>query len=273
MDKNQSELLFVLEKTQNITKAADELGKSQPAISKTLQNIERMVGFKIFLRLPRTIELTKEGKIYIQALRDALSIIDEARNTINKLNNSFVEEISIGVHPIIGKNLIPNIDLFFENYKEFKLIYCFDNSRKIIEEVLKNKLDLGIVADAKNYPDLVIKPLWKEYIGLYSFDGKPKSRLLYNPNMIFSNKIIKFINCHHIREISDYEYLASILSKSEKSMGLLPNSIGESGKKLKLINRLKSEISISLVYRSDKNKNKSFMKVIEVIRQKSNKHD
>jgi predicted transcriptional regulator len=267
-DKNLI-ILTSIEKTKSLTKSADLLGLSQPSVSRTLKLIEQELGFKVFFRLAKKLELTKEGHIYLSAALKSLAILNEAKNKISQLHNSYIDEVSVGVHPVVGRVLIPEIDVYFEKSPLINLTYTFDNSRELIKDVLESKLDLAIVADAKPYPELIIIPLWKEYIGLYSANGRNKPTILYNSNMIFAQKILKRIEYECAREIKDYDFLADIIKKSSNSMGLLPSAIADSKASLKLIKYFKPDVNISLVYRSDKTRRKSLIETISIIKKYS----
>lgn len=264
MDTDHIKVLLTLEKIGNITKAADELGVSQPYLSKFLKQIELKLGIKVFYRLPRSLKVTKEGEIYLRTFKNILGLLHNAMNEVDSLQNNLMEQISIGMHPLLGKFLIPRIERNMEEFPSIELQYIFKNSREVIQDVLESKIDFGIVADAKDYPELVIKPLWKEDIGLYSADGKVKEKIFFNPSMISSQKILNKLDCQKVRAIDDYNVLYSILKRSN-SMGLLPEPIAESEGKLKLIEMFRPSIGVFLVYRVDKKRSRSVSKVIGVI--------
>ena len=266
MDTDQIKVLIALEKIGNITKAADSLGVSQPYLSKSLRQIEERLGIKIFYRLPRSLKVTKEGEIYLKTFKDILNLLASAEKEVNSLQNDLLEEVIIGVHPILGKFLVSELEKEIEPFPSIELKYVFKNSRDIIQDVLDCKIDFGIVADAKDYPELIIKPLWKENIGLYSKDGELKNKILFNSNMIFNQKILNKLECKSQRSIDDYAILYSILIRTN-SMGLLPAPIADAEGKLVLIEAYKPPISVSLVYRADKKRTRSLSKVVKIIQE------
>jgi DNA-binding transcriptional LysR family regulator len=265
MNVKQIQYLIVIKDMGSVTKAADHLGLSQPQLSKFLKHFEKELGVKLFARLPRSLKITKEGEIYLKTFKAILELLKSAENEISILHNDYVEKISIGIHPLIGKFLVPLLERNLDDYRSIELKYVFKNSRDVVQEVLDGKIDLGIVADAKKYPDLIIKPLWKEHVGLYSKDGKKKNWVIFNSNMIFSQKILKKIQINKIRRIDDYNVIYSTLIASDL-MGLLPAPIAEQEGKLKPIEMYNPPITISLIYRSDKRKTSSLSKIVNLIK-------
>lgn len=66
----------------SFTKAAQELGYTQAAISTHVRALEKYVGRDLFVRGARNIELTEMGEAFLPTLRQALSQIDQATDAI-----------------------------------------------------------------------------------------------------------------------------------------------------------------------------------------------
>ncbi|BDZ46472.1 LysR family transcriptional regulator [Naasia aerilata] len=65
-------------RTLNLTRAAGELHLSQPAVSRTLQELEQHLGAPLVVRSPRGVELTEEGRDALAQARAALAAVDAA---------------------------------------------------------------------------------------------------------------------------------------------------------------------------------------------------
>ena len=66
----------------SFTKAADELGYTQAAISVHIRSLERYLGAALFHRHPRSLTLTETGEAFLPTLRQALQMIDQATETV-----------------------------------------------------------------------------------------------------------------------------------------------------------------------------------------------
>jgi len=79
MNSDQLEQFRTIAVHGNITKAADVLYLSQPALSKTLKNLETELGCKLFYRVGRKLNITKEGKRLLEYANTVISTLDIAK--------------------------------------------------------------------------------------------------------------------------------------------------------------------------------------------------
>ena len=61
-------IFYVVANHCNITKASEELSISQPAISKSIKNLEEQLGGQLFVRTKRGVVLTEEGNFYYSSV-------------------------------------------------------------------------------------------------------------------------------------------------------------------------------------------------------------
>jgi LysR family glycine cleavage system transcriptional activator len=66
----------------SFTRAADELNLTQAAVSNHVRALEDFIGRPLFVRTPRNLVLTEVGSAYLPALRQALSQLDAATESI-----------------------------------------------------------------------------------------------------------------------------------------------------------------------------------------------
>ena len=106
----------------NITAAAKELNISQPAISKSIKNLEEQLGGTLFIRTKRGVILTNEGKEFYNYIKKAIEYITSAENKFTDLINLETGCIRIGISTTLTKEflltylekfhkLYPNIDI------------------------------------------------------------------------------------------------------------------------------------------------------------------
>jgi DNA-binding transcriptional LysR family regulator len=155
--------VLAIEKTKNISKAADELYISQPALSKYLRNLESRLGMPLFDRSGNQWILTKAGKVYIDCAIQIESLHHEMVEKLQALKN---EENSI---LLIGANLatklhIPEITIDVkQKYPNCDLRITESFSKQIEQNVLKGALD-GAILGEPYHSDLEYIHLKKEYL-------------------------------------------------------------------------------------------------------------
>ena len=73
-------------KTGSFTKAAKELGMSQPGLSRQIQRVEKAYGFKIFYRRRTGAEVTTGGSLVLEAFNDVLNALARSVEAARKLS-------------------------------------------------------------------------------------------------------------------------------------------------------------------------------------------
>lgn len=95
----------------SFTKAAEELNVTQAAVSHQVKKLEEWLGVPLFLRLNRSIKLTKEGEAFAEPLSNAFDIMADA--TLNVMEKSGPDTINISTFDSIAANwLAPRIRKF-----------------------------------------------------------------------------------------------------------------------------------------------------------------
>ena len=95
---NIQHLKYVIEveRTGSITQAAENLFMNQPNLSKVIRELEDEMGFTIFKRSSRGIELTARGATFLDYAKQVVSLIDEMA-ALNKPHDSSQQRLSLAV--------------------------------------------------------------------------------------------------------------------------------------------------------------------------------
>jgi LysR family transcriptional regulator, glycine cleavage system transcriptional activator len=100
--------------------AADELSVSQSAISHQVKSLEDSLGFPLFTRKTRGIELTRKGKLYYPILRNAFESIIEGTEMI--LEKSTVAVLTVQVYSTFTiRWLLPRLARFQSEHKDIQV--------------------------------------------------------------------------------------------------------------------------------------------------------
>ena len=109
-------------KNGNITKAANELIVSQPAVSKSIKTLEEQLNTTLFNRKNDGVMLTSAGKIIYDKIKDAMELINSAEEDLKNFNNMEIGRINIGAgNTIIQKYLMKYINLFHYKYPNIEI--------------------------------------------------------------------------------------------------------------------------------------------------------
>lgn len=150
----------------SISKAADKLYISQPALSQQLKNLEKELDASLFIRSNKGIELTGEGKIVYKYFSMSEKLLQEMKKEIRDKKNN-VKKIRISAVPTMCNYSLPCMIYHLkQHYPNTSVeLYSRSDSFKIEEELVSERCDIGFVAeDIKNDLVLTSKKIFEEEI-------------------------------------------------------------------------------------------------------------
>ncbi|MBU8918896.1 LysR family transcriptional regulator [Neobacillus sp. 114] len=158
MDYHLLTFVTVAEK-KNFTRAAEALHISQSAVTLSIKVLEKQYELKLLDRSNKYVRLTKAGEILYQHAKQILSLYDRMNRLIDELTHSASGILTIGSSYTFGEYLLPRIiSEFTEEFPLIKPNIAIRNSHRIISQLLRGELDLGIVEGVVENPKLHIQP-------------------------------------------------------------------------------------------------------------------
>lgn len=109
MNTAQLECFVSLAGTLNFMKTAEQLGLTQPAVSKQIKSIEEELGVRLFNRTSRSVTLTKIGRQFLPEATDMLNIFYRSKQWISSYYHEQKNSIRIGYADPHAIQLISNI--------------------------------------------------------------------------------------------------------------------------------------------------------------------
>lgn len=103
------QLTYFIEAAQarSLMRAADALGVSQPAVTKTIRDLERNLDAQLFIRSRSGVELTPQGAAFLERATGAISEIRDGVSHLDALRNAERGHVRIGTLPIATSRLLP----------------------------------------------------------------------------------------------------------------------------------------------------------------------
>ena len=130
----------------SISKAAEQLYITQPAVSRSIKQLEDELGSALFSRTPKGVKLTQEGEILYQYIEQAFNFIETAEKKVNDVKNLLSGEVRIGVSDTLCKHyLIPYLKLFHTLNPAIKIHVICPSTPGIISLLKSGKIDFGII--------------------------------------------------------------------------------------------------------------------------------
>lgn len=146
-------IFCVVADNENITKAAIQLNISQPAISKSIKNLEDKLGGQLFVRTKRGVHLTSEGKEFYYYIKQAIEYVNNAENKFSQLINLDTGNIKIGISTTLTKEfLLPYLKIFHNMYPKIEIQIITNVASELFVKLRNGLIDLIILnIDNRNY--------------------------------------------------------------------------------------------------------------------------
>lgn len=142
---------------ESITKAAEKLYISQPAVSNVINELESHLGVKLFDRISRKIHLNETGELFLAKTIKLLELYDDLENSIDDLEDMSL--IKIGSSITIATFILPRAILDFEKeYKNIPINVMVSNALEIEEKLCNNEIDLGLIEGVISNENLIKIP-------------------------------------------------------------------------------------------------------------------
>ena len=128
---------------KSITKAADFLYISQPAISKQMRQLENKLGKKLFIKTNKGIDLTIDGKELYEDIKEAIERLNTIETKYNGKTVHYKTTIKILAGHLTTKNiLLDTIAKINKKYPLIKFELATESYQKAVESLHQGKCDL-----------------------------------------------------------------------------------------------------------------------------------
>lgn len=143
MEIQQLEYFKVVAETEHMTQAAEMLNISQPALSKSISNIEHEIGVPLFDRQGRSIVLNRYGKLFLESVNHILEEFNKAKQEINGLVRPGYGEVSLGFIHTLGMEVVPELMAHIpEKYPNMKFTLTQASSLNLLNRLEEGVIDL-----------------------------------------------------------------------------------------------------------------------------------
>ncbi|MFQ3253590.1 MAG: DNA-binding transcriptional LysR family regulator [Loktanella salsilacus] len=149
--------------------AAEALNIAQPAVSKTIQDTEKDLGFAIFLRAAGVFEITDAGRVFLDDARLTLATFERT------IRASRQNELGARGHIIVGYSALATsaqisagLDRFHKRYPGCQVEMHVMSTDAMMRNLKTGKIDIGFLLshDSVQDPEVAQQPVWSTQIGV-----------------------------------------------------------------------------------------------------------
>lgn len=163
MEWQQLEYFQMLAKIQHMTKAAEKLSISQPALSRSIARLEDELGVPLFERQGRSIHLNRYGELFEHRVEAILAEYQKALKEIQQLIDPNHGEVSLGFLHTLGTNIVPDIiRQFHKKHPDIHFSLNQNFTHLQLRELLSGELDLCLMAEVDVPKPIRWQELWRD---------------------------------------------------------------------------------------------------------------
>jgi len=260
----------------NFTRAAERLKITQPALSKQIKELEDRLGFAVFVRDQKRVELTESGQVFVRGCKDSLAILERAVRSARSMQDDIQPVVTIGHGPYVDPLLISALlSVHLPLYPNLRLRMESMFPHELTHSVLSAELDLAIVDDPIENPlltqvSLTAAPLHavmaadnpaaqERTVALESFDSVGWMMFQKRVNPTLYDRVLETANRSGIAPVELHHYLSphEVVQLISENFGiaLMPQGTAEQLARHEIVVRPLSSkafsVSTHLVLRAD----------------------
>ncbi|WP_050471237.1 pca operon transcription factor PcaQ [Pannonibacter phragmitetus] len=161
---------------RSLVKAADALAITQPAVSKTLKELEDILGVRLFERSRKGVELTQFGDVLLHYAGASLAALKQGLDSVAQARMSGDSFLNVGVLPSVAARIFPEAVQRFEAEAIGTVLTMEAGpNRFLLGRLRVGELDLvvGRLADPEQMQGLSFTHLYSESVSLVVRRGHP----------------------------------------------------------------------------------------------------
>ncbi len=168
MDTQLLTAFIAVTEQQSFSIAAEQLGLTQPAVSKRIALLEQQLGFSLFDRIGRTVYLTETGQRLLPRARHILEMVEDTQRIVTQQHDKVDGNLRIATSHHIGLHRLPPIlKTYTEHFPNVRLQLQFMDSEKAIHAIEHGDFDLAAITlpedtDSQGKTAIQYHPIWQD---------------------------------------------------------------------------------------------------------------
>lgn len=170
------EVFLETARQKSVSRAAEALALTQPAVSRTLRELEAATGKTLFERDGRGIRLSAYGEMLVPHAGSAIAATQAGLDELSALGDTAGAPLRIGALPTVSSTLIPEaVAMFRQSGIPSRLWITTGENRVLLDQLRRGELDLmvGRLPAPELMLGLRFEPLFKDRIILVVAAGHP----------------------------------------------------------------------------------------------------
>ena len=238
MDINHLRYVAAIARLHNFSKAAEALYVSQSSLSQQIAKLENEIGYPLFQRTTKHVQLTPEGIRFLALAKQVLKEFDALQDQVEATRASMEYTINLGMSAIYRPDASEAIVRFIQTYPEIDVNLVSAWELDLMELLHNERIDLALFAVDRENDDLTrmnITPLRDEYVMVsvspnHPLAGRPSVSLaeLAGETLIFTSTRsgVRRLVLERFRQMGLRPKRTMVISETETRIHYVSQNIG-----------------------------------------------
>lgn len=170
----QLRVFIEVARLRSFSRAGDEIGLTQSAVSRCVRELEGEIGLKLIDRTTRDVQLTDAGSNLVASVSRLLGDLDDALREIREIGEQRRGRVMVAASPTIACRLMPRVVADAERQFPFVTLGLRDDVQSdVLRKVKSGEVDFGVVIGPLPATDLVCEPLMTDSFCLVARGDHP----------------------------------------------------------------------------------------------------
>ena len=177
---------------KSLSKAAELLYLTQPAVSKHIKILEKHFNVQLFHRQGQKVSLTEGGELFYSQAKDIIKKWENSMQLMSELSDKVGGVLRIGASTIPGEYLLPYLlGSYKQHYPEVEIKVEIGDTGEIVKKLLSEEVHIGIVGASVERKKLKARKFTEDNLVLIIPSGHPlaQKKKIY-PNDLINQELI-----------------------------------------------------------------------------------
>jgi len=224
----QLEAFLEIARLGNVTRAADTLFLTQPALTSRLKRLEQEIGVTLVIRDRHGARLTDAGRAFLPYAERAVATMNDAQRAVTDLARGLTGDLAVAATSTFATYILPSVvRTFGKENPSVRLSIHSGLSEAVLEMVLSGEAHLGL-GRSLQHPEVQTTPLFEEeYVLLVDRRHPFASKAVVAPSDLAGETLITLF-----RNPSYREFIQRILTRGTSPRNIIDLDNPETGKRM-----------------------------------------
>ena len=176
MTLDQLAIFVAVAEREHLTRAAAALGLTPSAVSASIKALEAYYNVRLFDRVGRGIELTREGRAFLREAKETLARVKSAEAVLSELGGLRTGRLDVHASQTIANYwLPPRLLRFRQKHPGIEVDLTIGNTATVSAAVMEGAAELGFIEGTIDEPALALLPVMIDKLVIVTAPGRRKA--------------------------------------------------------------------------------------------------